>query len=118
MALRTDSTGTVGVDERGTSGIPATFELSQNYPNPFNPTTQIRYGLPGQSLVTITVYNIMGQEVARLYNGAQSAGYHEVVWNGMNSKGGSVASGIYLYKLEANGEGRAFTELKKMLLLK
>lgn len=118
MAMRTDSSGSVGVVERVPTGIPETFSLKQNYPNPFNPTTQIRYGLPVQSRVAVTVYNIMGQEVARLYEGAQTAGYHEVVWNGMNSKGGSVASGIYLYKLEANGEGRTFTELKKMLLLK
>jgi hypothetical protein len=118
IALRTDSSGTVGVDEKILSGIPVTFELAQNYPNPFNPTTQIRYGLPVQSRVTIGVYNILGQEVVRLVDVTQNAGYHEVTWNGTNSKGTSVSSGLYLYKLEASGEGRTFTELKKMLLIK
>ncbi|MBM2840241.1 MAG: hypothetical protein HW412_769 [Bacteroidetes bacterium] len=118
IAMRTDSSGSVDVDEGTPSGIPETFVLSRNYPNPFNPATQIRYGLPVQSMVSVTIYNIMGQEITRLYDGSQSAGYHEVVWNGLNAKGVSVASGIYLYKLEARGENRTFSETKRMLLLK
>ena len=118
IAMRTDSSGINSVGEGPASGIPGSFELSQNYPNPFNPSTQIRYGLPGQSRVTIAVYNVLGQEVARLVDAVQSAGYHEVVWNGMSAKGVSVASGIYLYKIDAHSGGKAFAEMKKMLLLR
>ncbi len=118
IAMRTDSSGTVDVAEGTPSGVPSTFELRQNYPNPFNPATQIQYGLPAQSRVTITIYNIMGQEVARLFDGVQSAGYHEVLWNGTGTKGEAIASGMYLYKLEATGGNNSFTETRKMLLLK
>ena len=59
--------------------IPLNYFLSQNYPNPFNPSTKIRYGLPKEGFVKITVYDIIGKETAILVNGLQSAGYHEVV---------------------------------------
>lgn len=118
ITMRTDSTGVVGVEERRPIGIPATFELEQNYPNPFNPVTQIRFGLPVQSRVTLTIHNILGQEVARLVDGVQPAGYREVTWDGTNMKGMPVASGLYFYRLEASGEGKVFTNIKKMLLLK
>jgi hypothetical protein len=117
IAMRTDSLLT-SVEGEKDATLPTAYDLSQNYPNPFNPTTQIRYGLPVQSRVLVTIYNIMGQEITRLHDGLQSAGYHEVVWNGLNAKGASVASSIYLYKLEASGENRTFTETKRMLLLK
>ncbi|MEK9138948.1 MAG: hypothetical protein AAB393_17655, partial [Bacteroidota bacterium] len=74
------SGATVGVQVES-PGTPDVFHLNQNYPNPFNPTTDIRYGLPVQSQVTVAIYNIVGQEVTRLLDGVQSAGYHEVVWD-------------------------------------
>jgi hypothetical protein len=102
------------------NGIPASYELSQNYPNPFNPTTRIRFALPYESTVRLTVFNILGQEVVTLVDGQQNAGYFNATWDGRNSFGNSVASGVYFYRLKATAANReaAFTNLKKMLLLK
>jgi hypothetical protein len=94
--------------------VPTDFGLDQNYPNPFNPTTQIRYGLPVQSVVRLTVHNVLGQEVARLVDGRQEAGYHEVRWNGMDANGIPVASGVYLYRMQAGD----FVKTSKMVLMK
>jgi len=101
-------------DIAGSPAVPATYALEQNYPNPFNPTTQIRYGLPAQSPVTLTVYNILGQEIARLVDDVEPAGFHVVQWNGQNARGVPVSSGVYFYRITA---GR-FTDTRKMLLMK
>jgi flagellar hook assembly protein FlgD len=100
--------------------IPASFSLSQNYPNPFNPTTTIRFGLPAASSVTLTLYDALGREVATLLNEQRPAGYVQVTWNGLNTSGARVASGVYFYRIDAQpvGGGQAFVELKKMILLK
>jgi hypothetical protein len=81
--------------------LPTELTLAQNYPNPFNPTTTIRYGLPKEGRVRIAVYSILGQEVAVLQDGVQSAAYYSVVWNGKSSHGIEVPSGIYLIRLQA-----------------
>jgi hypothetical protein len=93
---------------------PATFDLSQNYPNPFNPTTNIRYQLPQTVNVTLVIYNMLGQEVRKLVNGEQPAGYHTVVWDGRDKAGRPVPSGVYYYRLQAG----SFTETKKMVVAK
>ena len=93
---------------------PDDFELSQNYPNPFNPTTKINFQLPEQQVVSLKVYNMMGQEVATLVDGPKEAGYHTAVWNGFDKYGNQVASGIYYYRIIAG----TFVRTKKMLLLK
>jgi hypothetical protein len=117
LALRTDSLST-GVEEQ-TSEIPGSYILEQNYPNPFNPTTQIRYGIPRQSNVSITIYNVVGQEVARLFEGEQEAGFHMITWNGTNRAGAPVSSGVYLCKLEAEvSNGTSFIQSMKMLLIR
>ena len=67
--------------------IPKTYVLLQNYPNPFNPTTQIKYGLPKASSVNLTIFNMLGQEVARLVDEVQPEGYYVVQWNGRNQSG-------------------------------
>ena len=95
--------------------IPVNFTLSQNYPNPFNPSTTIRYGLPTNSIVSLKVYNILGQEIINLVNSEQFLGWHEIVWNA------NVSSGIYFYRIHAvsiSDPNHKFTQLKKMLLLK
>jgi len=97
------------------SNIPEKFDLAQNYPNPFNPSTKIMYSLPEISVVTIDVFNVMGQLVKRLVDKEeQKAGRHFVIWNGTNSSGETIASGIYFYRIEAGG----FVKSKKMIFLK
>jgi hypothetical protein len=98
--------------------IPTTFSLEQNYPNPFNPSTTIDYALPEESFVTITVNNILGQEVARLRDEMEETGYHTVVWNGRNASGARVSSGVYLCRLQAKSARGMHTDLKKMLFVK
>ena len=93
-------------------GVPTSFELNQNYPNPFNPNTKIDYSLPKDGKVSITIYDAMGKEVARLVNNTQTAGYYTVDFNASN-----FASGIYYYRLEVSGQSN-FTDSKKMLLVK
>lgn len=101
-------------------GIPVAFDLAQNYPNPFNPTTTIRYALPTASLVTLTIYNVLGQEVATLADEVIPAGYHTVRWDGQSKSGGRVASGVYLYRIEARplDGSNTFSVIRKMMLLK
>lgn len=109
----TTGAGIDAVDELGM--IPKDFSLCQNYPNPFNPSTVIRYGLPKISNVRIKIYNLLGQKLETIIDGTQSAGYHEVSWNGSNK-----ASGIYFCTIEAvsaDGKGN-FRSAKKLILLK
>jgi hypothetical protein len=95
-------------------GNPAAYELFNNYPNPFNPETNIRFTLPQPSNVKIDVYNISGELVNSLTNSEYNNGTHTVKWNGKNSYGQNVSSGIYLYRMTAND----FAETKRMILLK
>jgi hypothetical protein len=96
------------------SDVPTSFALEQNYPNPFNPATEIRYQLPEQSEVRLSVFNMLGQEVRTLVQGSQMPGTYVVRWDGTNNNGLSVSSGIYLYKISA---GRHAVS-KKMIFLK
>jgi len=94
--------------------IPEVYALHQNYPNPFNPTTILRYDLPEDTQVRITIYDIMGREVRTLFNNQQNAGYKSVIWNATNNQGQPISAGVYLYSIEAGG----FRQTKKMILLK
>jgi len=96
------------------AATPKTFELSQNYPNPFNPATQIHYQLPQAVQVSLTIYNMLGQEVRKLVNAQQPAGYHTAIWDGRDNAGRPVPTGIYHYRLQAG----SFTMTKKMLMAK
>ena len=87
---------------------PPRVELKENYPNPFFPATTIPFTISQevcarghQPVVSLKIYNTLGQEVATLVDGFQSAGYHSVTWNGRNSAGNTVSTGIYLYRLSA-----------------
>lgn len=93
---------------------PLAYVLEQNYPNPFNPETEIRYGIPKNTRVTLSIYNLAGQLVATLFDGAQVAGTHSVRWNGFDRDGQRASSGIYLYKLETPD----FVKTNKMVLTK
>jgi len=94
--------------------VVSTFRLEQNYPNPFNPTTHIRFALPQENRVVLNIYNILGQQIKSYQLGRLSQGEYEYTWNGTNSEGNPVASGVYLYELNA-GE---FHQTKKMFLLR
>ena len=85
------------------------FRLEQNYPNPFNPATSIRYSLPGRSHVTLTVFTVLGQQVATLVNENQEAGSHEIRFDGSG-----LATGVYFYRIQAGG----FVRTKRLLLLR
>ncbi len=89
--------------------MPAKFELSQNYPNPFNPTTVIRFAITEQTNVKLSIYNIIGEEVAELINERLSVGSYSTQFNGSN-----LSSGVYFYKLQSNNQ----MQIKKMLLIK
>ena len=90
------------------------FTISQNYPNPFNPTTTLKYDLPEDAMVNITIYDMMGRRIKTLVNGPKSAGYRLVIWDATNDYGRPVSAGIYLYQIQV-GE---FTQTKKMVLFK
>lgn len=93
--------------------LPQEFEAYQNYPNPFNPTTIIRFGLPEERQVNLTIYSITGEKVVTLIDNPVQSGYHEVLWDGRNQNGTAVSSGIYVYMLQA-GNDKVF---KKMMLV-
>ena len=94
--------------------IPNEFTLNQNYPNPFNPTTTITFGLPVESNVSVRIFNIVGQELASIAQGSYTAGTHNIEFNAKE-----LSSGIYFYRLEANGiDGSKFISTKKMTILK
>ncbi|NOX88680.1 MAG: T9SS type A sorting domain-containing protein [Calditrichaeota bacterium] len=90
------------------------FELKQNFPNPFNPTTTIEYNLEKRGNFKLSIYNILGQHIRTLVNGAQTPGLHKIKWDGRDDYGKPVSAGIYFYSLK--GENIKLT--KKMLLIK
>jgi len=106
--------GALDVKEVNSPTKPTVFSLAQNYPNPFNPKTMIRFSLPKDSWVKLEVYNILGQKVKTLVDEKLAAGVKEVEWDGKDSKGLEVASGIYFYKIKADD----FSKVKKMVMLK
>jgi len=89
--------------------VPVNFSLGQNFPNPFNPSTVIKYTLPEASHVTMEVFDMLGRQVAVLQDGVMKAGSHTVTFDA-----GTLASGIYLYRLNANNR----TEVRQMVLVK
>lgn len=100
---------TPGVDP----ALPEVFTLFQNYPNPFNPSTNIQYRLEKSGQVSLKVYNMLGHEVATLVNGRQEAGDHTVTFN-TSLTTLNLASGAYLYRLEAG----SFVSVRKFILMK
>jgi hypothetical protein len=94
--------------------LPAEFLLEQNFPNPFNPSTMIKFSLAADSKVTLTVFDVLGQQVANLLNGNLAAGSHQINFNAAN-----IHSGVYFYSIDATAiDGTTFTSVKKMILTK
>lgn len=87
----------------GDGGIPTAVLVRGAYPNPFNPTTEVKYGLPHDGRARLSVYDVQGRLVRVLVDGPQTAGYHTVPWDGRDTNGRSVASGVYIGRLEAAG---------------
>ncbi len=104
-----DFVGELDAVKQPQSPVPSSFSLLQNYPNPFNPTTTIRYSIPKESMVTLRIFNILGQEVSTLVNRHQVAGNYTATFDASR-----FASGVYLYRLNAG----SFNQVRKMLLLK
>ena len=94
--------------------LPKYFRLNNNYPNPFNPTTTLKYDLPEDSFVDITVFDMLGNVVNNLVKTNQSSGFKSVQWNATNNQGDPVSAGVYIYSIEAGD----FKQTKKMILLK
>jgi FlgD Ig-like domain/FG-GAP-like repeat len=112
---------TVDVKEINNS-IPDEFNLYQNYPNPFNPSTTIRFSIPQEAKVNIKVYDVLGKEITQLLNETRRSGEYEISWNGTDSKGNLVPSGIYFITMFANpglpGEADSFQKTIKAMLIK
>ena len=100
--------------EIGDEPIQEVFALHQNYLNPFNPTTQIKYDLPEDALVSINIYDLMGRIVKTMVNTEQNAGYKSIQWDATNNTGQPVSAGLYLYTIQAGD----YIQTKKMVLLK
>jgi photosystem II stability/assembly factor-like uncharacterized protein len=108
LILRTDN-WTTWIDQSTRKTYPSKYKLIQNYPNPFNPVTTIKYHIPNSEQVKLSIYNVLGQMVARLVNKKQSAGTYKVEWNASG-----FASGIYFYRIETE----MYTNTRKMILLR
>ncbi|MBT5872853.1 MAG: T9SS type A sorting domain-containing protein, partial [Candidatus Latescibacteria bacterium] len=112
----------LAVEEVADANVPKSHALSQNFPNPFNPSTRIQFALPKPGLVSITIYNVLGQEVRRLVNDqSYTTGFHYVTWDGRNGANQTTSSGVYLYRLEVKdgvSQERVYQQAKKMLLIK
>ena len=99
----------------GANGIPEAYALRANYPNPFNPSTTIVYELPEAAPVTLLIYDLTGKQIRTLVSEVRSAGYHQAVWDGTDSKGAPAATGVYFYRIVA---GDTFAKTRKMVLMK
>ena len=119
LILKTANGGVSFVEEEEINETPTAYHLSNNFPNPFNPSTTIQYKIPETGLVSLQVYNLLGEVVATLVNEEKSAGTYDVEFSakGGSASGGdtsSLPSGIYFYKLQTG----SFVETKKMILMK
>jgi len=94
--------------------IPSGYKVHQNHPNPFNPVTTLRYDLPQDAMVNITIYDMMGRVIKTMVNNQQNAGFKSIQWNATNDEGKPASAGLYLYTIQAGD----FRQSKKMVLLK
>ena len=117
-AMVSDGSGGIntllGVRSTEVRALPSAYSLNPNYPNPFNPDTVVPFALPEGGEVRIAIYNMLGQEIAVLAQGAMEAGYHRAVWRGQDASGRQVASGVYFVRMAAGD----FSSVRKMLLVK
>ena len=102
--------GLLGIDET----LPFVYSLQQNYPNPSHPTRTLQFSVLDRSKTELKVFDIMGREVITLVNQTLEPGYHQIIWNGRNGFGQSIASGMYFTVMKSEN----FNAVKKMILLK
>ena len=116
IKFTTKAPSVVSVDggEETDGVIPTAYTLDQNYPNPFNPETRISYSLPEPAYVKLSIFDINGTLIKTLQDGDQSTGRYESIWNGENSFGLKVGSGVYFYRIQAN----SFVQTRKMVTFK
>ncbi|MBT4613063.1 MAG: T9SS type A sorting domain-containing protein [Gemmatimonadetes bacterium] len=106
--------GEITAAVQSATALPSVYGIAQNAPNPFNPETQISYQLPEAGDVTLSIFNLLGQQIHTLVSDHRSAGVHTVTWSGRDASGQAVSSGVYFYRFESTG----LTETRRMLLLK
>ena len=102
----------LGISE--SSELPTILNLISNFPNPFNPSTTIKYNISHASQVTVTIYDMLGNEIIQLDKGVKETGTHILKWQGVNDVGNRVGTGTYLYRIQAD----QFFQVKKMILMK
>jgi hypothetical protein len=102
------------LDAKPEEPVVTDYALHQNNPNPFNPKTEIRFDLPEAARVELKVFNIMGQEVAKLVDEVKTAGTYRITWDSKTTAGTSAPSGVYVYQIKAGN----FVDAKKMMLIK
>ncbi len=102
------------LDKAGDTAVPSVYAMQPNYPNPFNPMTKISFSLPEAQTVQLAIYGLDGRRIRTLISGDLSAGNHEVIWNGTDDAGRSVASGTYFYQIKAG----PYSRVRKMTLVK
>ena len=110
--MRVTALGPAGIHD-DVGSLPRKFTLLQNYPNPFNPATTIRYALPQNAHVTVSVFNMLGERVALLVDAQQQAGFHDVMFHG-----DGLSSGVYVYRMQSGSAAGSFMDVKKLLLMK
>ncbi len=115
FVVKTDTAGQFSGIGAGNVPLPRKYALKQNYPNPFNPTTYITFTLPTAQTARIDIYSALGQKIASLGNRFYAAGTHRVMWDGCDFRGRPLPSGVYFYRLVANGQVKA---TQKMVLMR
>jgi hypothetical protein len=114
FAIKFTTGPTYAVPEKESQVVPSSYVLYQNYPNPFNSQTVIKYRISQPGMVTLDVYNVLGQRIDRLVDRRQVAGDYTIAWDGKTDTGVDAASGIYFYRLHTGD----FTKTRKMVLIK
>ena len=107
---------TIAPPDEGIGSLAGNFSLSQNYPNPFNATTTIQFNLPVAAYVSLTIYNIRGQQIRTLLADNKNSGQYVQTWDGLTDNGSLAPSGIYFYKLQLQHNGRSLEKVQKMVL--
>jgi len=113
-ALAIDGSDVWELPQTDLATVPVRFALGDNYPNPFNPITRISFDLPVSGRVQLSIYDLRGNDIRTLVSGVMPFGAHTVIWNGTDNRGRSVPSGVYFYRIQAEG----FSATRKMMLVK